>query len=505
MPHLIMSLRSSLLKRSIRLYHIIMELDNAEPLSITELATNASSTEDPKCSKRTATSRGLRSTCSLSSHSDSSTLIYDHEAYDQFQHRVQTLCKSLWLEGRTETLLQKFLGSKAGRYLCGSNILGAVFHRCLQKSPKFEIERLRGGGFNRIIGIKSLESSSSKEHRLILRIPRFEEARPDREVATLSYVCHRTEIPVATIVAKDFSSNNALGKPYVIQVRIAGKDLQMTWDDLNHEQRCSVARQHAKILLSLQSLTNATAGLIEADIETTGGGRYTLIKPYELKTGQGLVKEPDLDRASNTFDKSPVGFFLHQLGRWRAVDLHRWGDDDHTVLRWEALMDAAEDMDRLGLLKNDDISLCHLDLQPRNIMAEVQQDRSLSITGYLDWDSAVFAPKFVGCAPPQWLWDDDEGEADEDEERYANDVPSTPEKQELKRIFEEAVGSDYLHYAYAPQYPLARMLFRVAKNGIWSTEHIAEAERFLREWDELRNLLESEAFPGFGEVQQNWG
>ena len=157
---------------------------------------------------------------------------------------------------------------------------------------------------------------------------------------------------------------------------------------------------------------------------------------------------------------------------------------------WDSLIDAAEEIDRYGLFKDDKMSLCHLDLQPRNIMAEIQKDQSLKITGCLDWDSAVFAPKFVGCAPPRWLWADEEGEYNEDDELGANDVPSTPEKQELKSIFEQAVGADYIEYAYAAQYPLARMLFRIAKDGVWLNEHLASVDKFMAEWDSLRNSLE---------------
>ena len=78
---------------------------------------------------------------------------------------------------------------------------------------------------------------ASKKTELILRTPRFEDARPDREVAALECVQDRTDIPVATVVAKDFTSN-VLGKPLVIQNRISDKDLQIAWDYLSHEQRC---------------------------------------------------------------------------------------------------------------------------------------------------------------------------------------------------------------------------------------------------------------------------
>lgn len=387
--------------------------------------------------------------------------------------------------------------SRVGQYLNASKIFGPIFRPWLSATSIFEIERLHGGSFNRIIGInisQSYKKHSKIEREFILRVPRFEDARPDRDVATIQYVRHRTNIPVAKIVAKDYSSENPLGKSYVVQRRVPGKDLQMTWADLSHEQRCTVAREHAKTLLTLQSLTNSAPGLIEKDSRAVDGERRTLISPYELRNGQGLVREPESSAPYAAKDRNTLGFFIGLMDRWRAVSLERPNGDvaAYHVHLWESLMDAVDYMHQFALFKNDDMSLCHLDLQPRNIMAEIQHDGSLNISGYLDWDSAVFAPRFVGCAPPRWLWADEEGDYDEDDEHDSNATPSAPEKQEIKRIFEEAVGADYLEYAYAPQYPLARMLFRIAKNGVWSNEHIRDVDKFMAGWKELRTTLESQ-------------
>ena len=113
---------------------------------------------------------------------------------------------------------------------------------------------------------------------------------------------------------------------------------------------------------------------------------------------------------------------------------------------YDRLAKATDQMSGLGY----ETCLCHLDLNtaPRNIMADFDKDNpdDLEITGILDWDSAIFAPRFVGCAPPMWIWVWN-SEEDEDE-RYAEDIPPTPEQQELKRIFEETVGFDFLYYAY---------------------------------------------------------
>ncbi|KAL2051408.1 hypothetical protein ABVK25_008275 [Lepraria finkii] len=98
-------------------------------------------------------------------------------------------------------------------------------------------------------------------------------------------------------------------------------------------------------------------------------------------------------------------------------------------------------MDDTGFLCDDGYSCCHLDLNaaPRNVMVNIQADGPAAITGILDWDSAVFGPKFVGCAPPIWLWAwNREGIEDE---READDTPPTLEQQELKTLVRGDCGA----------------------------------------------------------------
>jgi len=150
----------------------------------------------------------------------------------------------------------------------------------------------------------------------------------------------------------------------------------------------------------------------------------------------------------------------------------------------DSLVTVALQMDRSGFHGDDKNSLYNLDLNhaPRNIMVDSQGDGST--TGILDWDSAIFAPRFVGCTPPMgiWAWDDEEDE----DERKANDTPPTPEKQELKQLFEDAIGQDFLEYACEPQYRLARKLFEFTLHGIHSNETMSEADELIREWSTLR-------------------
>ena len=94
------------------------------------------------------------------------------------------------------------------------------------------IDRLHGGDFNRITAITLPPSTNERTRELILRVPRWGQNSLKRTVGTIDYVCRNSSIPVATTIAKDFSSENPLGKPYLLQQRLQGSDLETLWDDL---------------------------------------------------------------------------------------------------------------------------------------------------------------------------------------------------------------------------------------------------------------------------------
>jgi hypothetical protein len=155
---------------------------------------------------------------------------------------------------------------------------------------------------------------------------------------------------------------------------------------------------------------------------------------------------------------------------------------------FDSFITTASEMSALGVLHENYYCLCHLDLEPRNILVSPPSPtQPQAITGILDWDSALFAPPFMSCLPPMWLWAwNDE---DEEDERLANDTPPTPELHELKQLFEHAAGPTYRRFAYGAQYRLARKLFRFAIDGLQSNEDFLSAELLLAEWVEVRGSL----------------
>ena len=432
--------------------------------------------------------------------SQTSTEEYCQCPFEEFSLQVKELCELLW---KVQPILEDSNdpSSPAHRGIAGTAVpLGP---------KKFSFERMKGGGFNRVIGIDVADSrgESAEPRRLVLRVPRFLHARPDRD-ATLGFVRKYTSIPVPEVVMHDFTKNNPLGSPYLVQARIPGDSLQNSpgpsyYPDLSHKQKCIVAKELGRILGEIQSVEHPSPGLIETSIDRESGQDY-IVRHFEIGTGSGIDAELDLNtklpffqsriygadpdtsegpsHQRRRFEQSTYYFFLVQFGRLRASELRR----DPAMIGWrhyyERLAIMARQMDDLDLLGDGRSCLCHLDLNmaPRNIMANVDSDESLTISGILDWDSAIFAPRFVGCVPPMWIWAWSDEE--EEDEVLANNTPSTPEQQELKRLFEDAVGPTFLEFAYRPEYRLARQIFRFAIDGMKTSEEVQEVESLLSEW-----------------------
>lgn len=447
--------------------------------------------------------RSPTESCTSSMHSnsedsDTSTLKYDQESYDQFRPRVEKLCQTLWPP--RHSIMRVLSSSKAANYL-RANKISSLFIPA-HSAPL--IERLQGGDYNHIVGITLPPAKYEKtRHRnLILRVPRWGQGQMERVVATLEYLRQHSNISVPTIVATDSDNDNALGSPYVIQNRIPGSDLELLWDELNHSQRCMIAREIGSVIQCLLKLESPVTGYIKGSIQRPGTARSLTVVPFELKNTDGDLfgeqeqhssSAPGTPRQSQTI----IDFFKCQIGRWRAVDVARnAGMVDRTVGLWDSMLEVVEEMNDLDLSKMGTYCLCHVDLHPRNIMAKTHPDGSVKVTGILDWDEAVVAPKFVNCEPPGWLWGFDPDDLPREdlltwpyEMPGANDVPPTREKQELKQIFEEFAGPEYVRLAYDECFRLSRGLFRVAVFGLTSSENYSAADRIISDWARLRHSM----------------
>ncbi|KAJ0124448.1 hypothetical protein J7T55_005786 [Diaporthe amygdali] len=316
---------------------------------------------------------------SKDAQSESSSIVYGHESFAHFQPKVLALARStIWPHS--------------------------------QPNDEIIVERLRGGGFNRILGLTLTHSQSKGQYptdiqpietrasrtpvEYILRILRFDASQVDADVAALLFVQRflnaeqqnrRPEIPAPRVILFDETEDNCLESSFMVQNRLPGQPLIDAYPQLGHKQQLRVA----------QDLDQAYRRMLAKSSAQAGNQFCTMVS-----------------------EMNAHGYFKNFNGHF---------------------------------------ALSHLDLEPRNILVDPgTSSDSPIISGILDWDSAVLAPAFMSCAPPMWIWNWQEDE-DEDE-RLANEEPATIEQKELKTVFEAAAGARYVHSAYHPAYRLARRL-----------------------------------------------
>ena len=462
-------------------------LDAAPEDSATDVVANA-----PRTSSQTSESS------SFYPESETSTLKFDHTPFEEYKTQVQQLCYFLWSPSYPPKAPS--LSSKERRGASSSRFLGVLRKKkaipALEpKTPskQFLIERMAGGSYNRVTGITILDSNGKKETRLVLRVPRYAwDSTPEREVAILRYVRQYTSISVPEVIAVDFTSNNLLKDPYVVQKRVPGISISAAKQEreLTTEQWCTVAREIGRTMLELQKLTNPTPGLIESSSNEDGSYSFSVV-PFDIRSAHDpdwKVKAAAVTAGKKAsvlrlYKESTFRFLITQFGRWMADEL---GQRPDGIYNWDfmyRLAEVAGQMNKMCILGDDINCLAHLDLAGRNIMVDFHPGEPIKITGYLDWDSAVFAPRFVSCAPPWWLWQDDDDATDyQEDESKASETPAHAHKVEIKRAFEETVGEDFLTYAYKPQFQLARKLFHIAIHGNSSSSQLQLVENFLDEW-----------------------
>ena len=463
---------------------------DASPSKDEAKTTTVSTEEAPKSASASSKSS------SFYPESRTSTEEYDQTPFVDFSKQVTQLCNSLWPPSVKEYRIQRLLGGPNNRFLgvLRSKKLGRYLWP--PSPPKaFDIERMSGGSFNRVVGIKIIGSEKEDPIPLVLRTSRYLwDSHPAREVAILEYIRQHTKVPVPHIKAFDLTEENPLKIPYVIQNRIPGVCLTSAIaNGLSHKQWCIIAKEIAHVILELQTIGNSTPGLIETSTKDDGVNGFSIC-PFDIKNprdpmwkekrANSVTLEDDNAKALRWYEKDTFHFLAVQFGRWRAEQLQASPISIIYEDEMRRLTDTVAAMNRLGVLGNNKNCMVHMDLAARNIMVELGSDDSIRMTGVLDWDSAIFAPQFVSCRPPWWLWQDERFPEDAmEDETNAEDGPGDdPELIEVKNLFDDTMGEEYVKYAYQSHYRLARKVFQIALYGNYSAESMREINEILDEW-----------------------
>jgi hypothetical protein len=313
----------------------------------------------------TATRERADTSASDSSGDSTSTYRYSHEPWESFQIKAHELASHLFPNA---------------------------------KSTDFEIQRMRGGGSNRVVGISirnpppqgfipairrgfykiltvygfSVCPPYPEVSHYILRVPRWGNEHMQRHITTLKFASTRVQVPVPTTTFYDLSSDNAIGVPYTLQNRLPGDNLQSVFTQLNVAQRKDLVRKICKLILSLQKTSFGDCAFV-ADHDFASSS-------FEM---QSLAVPPDPDN-NGKVHSSPVNGISDTL-TFIKTTCQRWKDHESTFLRrprveWDRCSEMAQKMAGRGILNaSERFHFTHMDLYPRNILVKVPDDSSVEI------------------------------------------------------------------------------------------------------------------------------
>ncbi|CAD0109645.1 unnamed protein product [Aureobasidium uvarum] len=488
------------------------------------------------------------------SDASNSTAVYEHEAFESFQHKVLALGTELRLD---------FQG----------------------------LERLKGGCHNRIIALTmhnlSSETGSEDTTKAILRIPRFDEpVSPGNEIAehTIAHragiqatedtenpylwfreaindnlppesshleildgvailkLLARSSIPVPRILAFDPTRNNALGFPYSLYTRLPGVTLGDVWKDMPTDGKINIAGELATLLAGLNTIRFPQSGrLLHDHITTNVQSPLDHSKRSEVGHdvvvggfGRGFAGFEERDKPTVLTTSS-----LYDLLRTHLDDKFQYAKFMHpeeSEVEFAKLQAMLQDMKDMNWFDPDDGSaeysiINHNDYDPRNIIVELREDAdgssSWHLSGIVDWDDAHCVPPVLTRRPPLWLFDfvDDDLIPDVVWKYYDMDHDMMPleyyketntdhltlEGAKIKERFEQVMvdkiysprhGARAMEIYQDDTYGRGRWLRRVwrfANEGMYDNSHDRRFRQVLKEWEEFKKTGQVSHRTVFGE------
>ncbi|KAM7203001.1 hypothetical protein V8F20_004248 [Naviculisporaceae sp. PSN 640] len=387
-----------------------------------------------------------------------STIEYEHhEPWEAWQHRVKRLCHRIF-PGKSD--------------------------------KEITLDRMRGGSFNRVVGV-NVTGDDGQVKRYVFRTPRNDrESHVANDVTELRFIKEMTSIPAPRVVTYRASRSQRVGfeAGWMVMERIPGVNLSSVYGDMDHETRCCVAREVGSIFRQLLETRSTVYGQLVFD-----QGKFMLTPLDPAKT---LVDFHPIPWTRLERDVSQAVPYTTEGKTQNIVDLisarfenlknalasssnekHRTSWLEEGTQGMNMLLQIAKDMQEAGWFDNMPMALYHQDLQVYNLMFDSQAaEEGKSLTA-LDFDGMMFAPAFMACDPPAWVWKTAEGE---------EGTKQFDQAQELKRIFDESAGEEFVKYAYHPVYVVARDLLQRSLRMHYFG--VADTARVKAAWDKVKDM-----------------
>lgn len=320
-----------------------LEDQNVEPLatqiSSLDLVTDQpshrnftkSSAKVSDCSPKHSLLRSQRSSGHESDAGSTSTWEYGQEAFEIYKLKVAELCRKI---GRRE--------------------------------PS-ELERTKGGSFNRAIGVELREGKILKCVFRIPRCPLDDEQAIDikDQVTVLIHLSQFDFLHVPSIIAYDTTPENATGDQYVLQERLPGVALQDVFYDLSMSEKSQITTLVAELLIKMESITLPKPGQLNGDRSLP---RYSHHAPSPAGIAITGFRETPMEDIP-AFEKQHLASLLIVIFEYKK---EKAGDCYRLVYMLERLHDIVRDMMRAGLMRTTDSEsvIWHWDISARNILID---------------------------------------------------------------------------------------------------------------------------------------
>ncbi|KAK8140115.1 hypothetical protein PG984_000181 [Apiospora sp. TS-2023a] len=389
------------------------------------------------------------------------------------------------------------------------------------------------------------EGKEEEPKRVVIQIPYYDE-KVEKYAQNLQYLDKFPEIRdlVPKVLQFDTTRDNPLRRPYLVRSWIPGKPLTEVYNNMTQEQKVMVAAELGRTWYRLEGVCGLYSGdpvpakddeHVEEDDEFAPQFKSMMrIRPFGLvedrfedkldwdqirdSIAEGDDKHKDQvlhrfnlleDEPASTARKILLLTFERRIQRNRHWAIRKYENYD-----LEPALEIVRDIvnkecNAASFPRAEfEIGLHNPDLLgvPENIMVDFDGEGKPVVTGLADWDLTEWAPRFLRCQPPTWLWTpgavhdnsenpkpemedwpkDEEGHYKPKTEPLDLVMPVDDAGRAVKRAFDDAAGEGFRTGAYNPDIVFARRYFAVAARQEWQICDVKELAYLAREWAERK-------------------
>lgn len=280
-----------------------------------------------------------------------------------------------------------------------------------------------------------------------------------REIAAIQW-CQRTMyIPIPEIISFDETSKNCLESPYIIERISPGVSYVDSYKRLDQDQKRQFAKELGNVYRQMTEVTSSHAGYV-----VFPSGEWSMqfhVAPFHPEHNSKSFLHRDRAPGLSVKDLM-LSLFEAQAGPGTKVG----GMVDIEIFRV-----LISELEERGWMKEMPTCLARMQLGSTDVLVNPRaRPGKPLLSAVLGCKDVFFAPAFMSCSSPSWLWDLEED--DQPLFAIANREPASPEGKKLKKIFDKAAGDVYRRFAYEVPYHILRrlMTFAITGFGSWSEE-----------------------------------